>query len=125
MPPRQDKKIATGCMPADKLNAMPDLKELQAQIVQLREERGFTTDPIRIFTLLNEEIGEIAAELKKTWSVNYDRFQKEALQEEIADAMVLLVALAHCYDIDVETAIVSKFFEKDGKRTWKSTPIPS
>jgi NTP pyrophosphatase (non-canonical NTP hydrolase) len=53
---------------------MTDLQELQNLVGRIRQERGFTMDPLRIFTLLNEEIGEVARELKRTWSLNYDPF---------------------------------------------------
>jgi hypothetical protein len=33
---------------------------------------------------------------------------------------VSLVALADQFDIDIEQAVVEKFFEKDGLRKWKS-----
>jgi len=84
---------------------MADLKNLQARIVQKRKQRGFTDDPVRIFTLLSEEIGEIAGELKRTWSPNYPPFSRSDLQDEISDALVLLIALADHFDIDVEEAI--------------------
>lgn len=99
---------------------MAELKELQARVVQQRLQRGFTTDPARIFMLLGEEIGEIAGELKRIWSPNYDPFDRDDLQDEIADAMVLLMALADQFDIDVEEAIGQKFFEKDGERAWRT-----
>jgi hypothetical protein len=35
---------------------MADLQELQNLVGRIRRERGFTTDPLRIFTLLNEEM---------------------------------------------------------------------
>lgn len=50
---------------------MAQLVNLQNAIVEVRAQRGFTTDPVRIFTLLTEEIGEIARELKKSWSPNF------------------------------------------------------
>ena len=40
-----------------------EVKELQALITRTRKERGFTTDPLQLYALLNEEIGEIAGEL--------------------------------------------------------------
>jgi len=41
------------------------LFELQKMIHKKREDRGFVMEPIKIFTLLTEEIGEVATELKK------------------------------------------------------------
>ena len=101
---------------------MTELAELQQAIAEIRSQRGFVTDPVKIHLLLTEEIGEIASQIKRLWSVNYDAFDKSQLEEEIADVFVLLTALANRFDIDIEQAVVRKFFEKDGKRTWKSAP---
>ena len=100
---------------------MTRLADLQKSIAVTRAERGFATDPIKLHVLLSEEIGEIAAEIKRLWSVNYDDFSRERIREEIADAFVLLAALATEFDIDIEEAVCSKFFRKDGLREWKSS----
>ena len=78
------------------------------------------TDPVKIHLLLSEEVGEIASALKRLWSENYGDFSRDQLQEEIADAFALLAALATQFDIDIEEAVVDKFFHKDGTREWKS-----
>lgn len=99
---------------------MTDLSDLQQQINATRAARGFTTDPLKIHILLTEEVGEVANELKKTWSKNYDGFSKDNVADEISDVFVLLTALASSFDIDLEQAIKHKFFEKDAKREWHS-----
>jgi len=99
---------------------MNDLRDLQRRVVQLRAERGFTTEPLELFTLLNEEIGEIAGQLKRTWSPNYAAFDKNSLAEEIADCMVLLLALAERFDIDAVQGIENKSFRKDSQRAWET-----
>ena len=99
---------------------MSQLADLQKAISVTRAERGFVTDPVKLQVLLTEEVGEIAAEIKKLWSVNYDDFNRDRLQEEIADVFVLLAALATRFDIDIEEAVTTKFFGKDGAREWKS-----
>ena len=63
---------------------MSQLADLQSAISKTRAERGFVTDPVKLQVLLTEEVGEIAAEIKKLWSVNYDDFDRDRLQEEIA-----------------------------------------
>jgi len=40
---------------------MAELSEIQALVSETRHRRGFTTDPVQIFTLLTEEVGEVAA----------------------------------------------------------------
>jgi NTP pyrophosphatase (non-canonical NTP hydrolase) len=99
---------------------MKELPELQRRIKALRHKRGFVTDPNRILVLLIEEIGEISSELKRLWSKNYDGFNPDRLSDEIADAFVLLSALASEFNIDIAQAVESKFFSKDSKRLWKS-----
>ena len=94
--------------------------ELVQKIVAKRAERGFVTDPLKIHVLLTEEVGEIAAELKRTWSKNYSEFSRDKLGEEVADVFCLLAALANEFDIDIEKAVREKFFEADEARTWKS-----
>ena len=74
---------------------MSDLKQLSKRIVEKRAERGFVTDPLKIHLLLTEEVGEVAGELKRSWSKNYDGLSRERLAEEISDVFCLLVALAN------------------------------
>jgi NTP pyrophosphatase (non-canonical NTP hydrolase) len=99
---------------------MAELRELQGLVGNIRQERGFTMDPLRIFALLTEEVGEVACELKRTWSPNYEAFSKEDLADELADVLVCLLALANKFEIDVAEALEEKLLRKDGQRTWKS-----
>ena len=77
-------------------------------------------DPVRIFALLTEEVREVAGELKRTWSPNYEAFSRDDLGHELADALVCLLALANQFDIDVEEALREKLVHRDSRRTWKS-----
>ncbi len=99
---------------------MTELRDLQQMVQDIRKQRGFTMEPLQIYTLLNEEVGEVAGELKKTWSKNYPAFDKQKLSEEVADVLVCLIALANRFEIDLEKALVDKLVKKDGKRYWKS-----
>ena len=99
---------------------MSQLADLQKAISRTRADRGFVTDPVKLQILLSEEIGEIASEIKRLWSKNYGDFDRDRLQEEIADVFVILVALAAEFDIDIEQSVVEKFFQKDGNREWRS-----
>ena len=102
---------------------MTNLTNLQERIARERENRGFVTDPVKLAVLLSEEVGEIASEIKRLWSKNYDQFCANRLEEEIADAFVVLSALANQFDIDLENAIERKFFDKDAQREWKSAQV--
>jgi len=104
---------------------MAELADLQALIEAVRAERGFTTDPVRVLTLLVEEVGEVAAELKKTWSANYPAMEVKDLADELADVFVLVSALASAHDIDIEQAVVRKFIEADATRSWPSAGSPA
>jgi len=99
---------------------MSDIKHLSQRIVEKRAERGVVTDPLKIHLLLTEEVGEIAGELKRSWSKNYDGLSRERLSEEISDVFCLLVALANEYNIQIEDAVERKFFGKDEAREWKT-----
>ncbi len=78
---------------------MAELKDLQSLVVKVRSERGFTTDPVRIYAL---------------------HFDPSRLADELADSMVLLCALASEFDVDLETAVRSKFIAADSRRHWAS-----
>jgi NTP pyrophosphatase (non-canonical NTP hydrolase) len=104
---------------------MASLQELQSLVGKVRQERGFTMDPVRIFVHLTEEVGEIAAQLKRTWSLNYESFSKEDLEEEMADVLVCVLALADRFEVDLETVLLEKFLHKDGQRHWKSAEVAS
>jgi len=97
---------------------MAELRELQALIDATRQDRGFTKDPVRVLALLVEEVGEVAHEIKKTWSANYPDLVVEDLARELADVTVLVCALATAFDIDLESAIQRKFFGSDAARHW-------
>ncbi|MEM6430628.1 MAG: MazG nucleotide pyrophosphohydrolase domain-containing protein [Deinococcota bacterium] len=99
---------------------MSEMQTLQQRIAAQRAQRGFVTDPLKIHILLTEEVGEVAKELKRTWSKNYDDFNQSQLADEIADVFVLLSALASSFEIDIASAVETKFFEKDADRTWNT-----
>lgn len=102
---------------------MATLPELQARIAAKREERGFGNDPLTLHLLLSEEVGEVAHELKRSVSVNYEPFEVECLADELADTFVVLSALATAFDIDIEAAVEAKFFGKDSARRWRSAEL--
>lgn len=102
---------------------MAHLQELQRLVNKVRQERGFTMDPLKIFVLLNEEVGEVATELKRTWSPNYEAFSKQDLEDELADVLVCLLALANQFEINLEEVLIEKFVDKDSRREWKSAEL--
>lgn len=99
---------------------MTEVRELQQRIATTRAERGFTTDPVRLMCLLTEEVGEVAAEIKKTWSPNYPDLDTKDVSDELSDVYVLLNAMASAFDIDLDDAVQTKFFGSDAERDWAS-----
>ena len=73
--------------------------------------------------LLSEEVGEVAHELKRSVSVNYEPFEVERLADELADTFVVLSALATSFDVDIEAAVEGQFFDKDSARRWRSAEL--
>lgn len=100
---------------------MAALSDLQTEIVAVRARRGFTTDPVKLVVLLTEEIGEIAREVKKSWSPNYEGFDADRLAPELADAFSLLSALASDAGIDLAAAVEQKFLVQDEARPWATS----
>ena len=61
----------------------------------------------------------MGGELKRIWSENYGDFEKDKLQDELADVMVLIFALANHFEIDMDEAVLKKV-DKDEGRDWVS-----
>lgn len=103
---------------------MTDVRDLQDRIAAKRAARGFTTDPRELLCLLMEEVGEVASEVKKTWSPNYQDLNVDDLRDELADVYTLLNALATRFEVDLEDAVEHKFFGSDDKRDWATAKSP-
>jgi len=101
------------------------LLSLQKKIGELRKKRGFTQDPERAMILLMEEVGEVAQQMKRLWSPNYDIYTKDALAEELADVQFVLLGLSDLLGIKLADALDKKT-KQDAERKWKSidNPIP-
>jgi len=101
------------------------LISLQKKIAELRKKRGFTQDPERALILLVEEVGEVAQQMKRLWSPNYDIYTKDKLAEELADVQFVLLGLSELLGIKLADALDKKT-KQDAGRKWKSidNPIP-
>jgi hypothetical protein len=64
------------------------------------------------------------ARLKKSWSPLYGDLDVERLAPELADVFVVLSALASEYEIELTSAIQSKFFEADAHCRWPRADRP-
>ncbi|MGC1177100.1 MAG: MazG nucleotide pyrophosphohydrolase domain-containing protein [Candidatus Saccharimonadales bacterium] len=88
----------------------PDLRDYQQRIRQLVVERGFDTETVsEVFTLLVEEVGELAKAIRKTngQKVSAHSHQHEAA-DELADIFWLLIDLCNRLDVDLSDAFEAK-----------------
>lgn len=94
----------------------------------LDAEKGFLTDAYFNFICLQEELGELAAELKAMWTVTSEGGADEnramaqrlpALESELADCLAYLLKLSNDLGIDLEEAYLNKMQVNVG-RTWRA-----
>ncbi len=93
----------------------------------LDADKGFLTDVYFNFICLQQELGELAAELKAIWSETADLGADQskavarrlpALQGELADCLAYLLKLSNYLGIDLEEAYLEKMQANVG-RTWR------
>jgi NTP pyrophosphatase (non-canonical NTP hydrolase) len=96
------------------------LPEYQKLIRQLAEERGFMDETItQVFTLLVEEVGELAKAIRKTNGQKVGGHSKQHMvAEEVADVFWLLVDICNRLDIDLAQAFTDKEVINQN-RTWE------
>ena len=84
-------------------------------------ERGFSDETVQEkIMLLMEEIGELCKAIRKN-ATNVKSAQDSKIhriQDEFADVMLYIMALANKLDIDLTRAIIEKEKE-NSKRTWR------
>lgn len=95
------------------------LTEYQVLIKQLVKGRGFDKEtPAEVFTLLVEEIGELAKAMRKANGQKVDAASKHHdVEEEAADVFFMLIDLCNRMEIDLAKAFEEKE-AKNQKRTW-------
>jgi NTP pyrophosphatase (non-canonical NTP hydrolase) len=95
------------------------LPEYQALIRRLVAERGFDQETVpEVFTLLVEEVGELAKAIRKANGQKVDKTRRQHdVEEEAADVFWLLIDLCNRLDIDLQKAFKEKE-TKNQKRTW-------
>jgi len=96
------------------------LAEYQDLIKKLVIERGFDQETVpEVFTLLIEEVGELAKAIRKSNGQKVDLSRKQHdVEEEAADVFWLLIDLCNRLDIDLEKAFTEKE-AKNAKRIWQ------
>jgi len=73
----------------------------------------------RYFMKLAEEVGELSRAMRKNLHAESESEIKEAIDEEIWDVIYYAIALANCYDINLEKVIPLK--EKLGNEKYGNT----
>lgn len=73
------------------------------------------------FLKLSEEVGELANAIRKNNTQVYTESIKGTVDEELWDVIYYVIAIANCYDIDLEKAIKEK--EKINNIKYKSEII--
>jgi len=97
----------------------PTLKDIQEYVKELEKERGFSdTSVIQNCLQLGEEIGELFKAIRKSEKFKTDSSSIfTSVEEELADIIIYLAAIANRYDIDLEKAFREKE-EVNKKRKW-------
>ena len=96
------------------------LKNLQKYVEQLEKERGFEDDTIiEKCLLLGEELGELFKAIRKSEKIGIDKSSVSyRIDEELADILIYICAIANRTNVDLETAFREKE-QLNKKRKWE------
>lgn len=81
---------------------MATMQYLQAYIRQKDHNPDLAKD---YFLKLSEEVGELGKAIRKNLHPTAENPVKNTIDEEIWDVIYYAIAIANCYDIDIENAI--------------------
>ncbi|MHB1864666.1 MAG: MazG nucleotide pyrophosphohydrolase domain-containing protein [Candidatus Saccharimonadales bacterium] len=95
------------------------IRDYQELIKKLVIDRGFDKETVpEVFTLLVEEVGELAKAIRKENGQKIDKQKAQYdIQEELADVFWMLLDLSNRLDIDLGEAFRSKEI-KNSSRKW-------
>ena len=101
------------------LKENPCLADVQQYVREMETERGFNQESsLQKCLLLGEEVGELFKAIRKMEKVMTDpRSVITSVEEELADILIVLSAVANRYGIDLESAFRRKE-EVNKKRVW-------
>lgn len=87
-----------------------ELSDYQKLIKKLVVERGFDKETVpEVFTLLVEEVGELAKAIRKANGQKVDKARRQHdVEEELADVFWLLIDLSNRLDVDLAKAFEAK-----------------
>lgn len=103
-----------------KLKNNPTFSDYQQYVKELEIQRGFESqNAIEKCLLLGEEVGELFKAVRKASKIKIDvNSNFGSIDEEIADILIYLCAIANRYEIDIEDAFRKKE-EVNKKRLWQ------
>jgi NTP pyrophosphatase (non-canonical NTP hydrolase) len=98
----------------------PTLNDYQQLARELVIKRGFDKETVpEVFTILIEELGELAKAIRKTNGQKVDKNSRVyEVEEELADVFWLIIDLCNRLNIDLEQAFRNKE-AKNQKRNWE------
>jgi len=101
------------------LKQNPTLADFQKYVIELEEERGFSSQNVLDkCLLLGEEIGELFKAVRKSRKLTIDiNSDFTSVSEELADILIYICAIANRLDIDLEQAFRQKE-DINMKREW-------
>ena len=103
-----------------KLKEKPVLKDFQDYVYKMEVERNFIHETVmQNCLLLGEEIGELFKAVRKDQGIKMGTHSKSVnIEEELADVLIHLCAIANQYNIELEEELRKKE-EINKKRVWK------
>lgn len=98
----------------------PTFRDYQEYVKELEIQRGFDSqNAIEKCLLLGEEVGELFKAVRKATKIKIDiNSNFSSIDEEIADIVIYLCAIANRFEIDIEKAFRGKE-QINKKREWK------
>ena len=98
----------------------PTLGDIQRYVSDMEIERGFSDETVlQNCLMLGEEVGELFKSIRKQEQMKTDAASKiGSVEEELADILIFLSAIANRYGIDLEKALREKE-EVNKTRVWK------
>lgn len=94
-----------------------ELKEIQKEIDEHIKKHGGYWKPLSILARLTEETGELARSINIKYGEKKKKHENDGndIDEELADVLTTIIAMANSLDIDLES-VLRKKTEKDSAR---------
>lgn len=87
-----------------------ELGELRKIIKDKYYEMDSKSGELFLLAVLFEEVGELAEAVRKG--------DVEAVEEELADVLFMVLSMANLFDVDVESKLVEKYVEGNPSERW-------